>query len=506
VAVHLANALLVYLLVSLAFRSPPFADGRARPGGREQAGPLVALFAALLFACHPLQTQAVTYVTQRFASLATLFYLLASALYAACRLSGSGARSALLQAGAIASAALAMIAKEISFTLPFALALIEVVLFRGERRRRLLRLLPFFLMLLIPLALHGVFAHGGLAEADASLRAAGRSPLTRWEYLLTQLRVVVTYLRLFVLPVGQNVDWDYPEYRSLLDPPVLLSLVFLLAILAGAAILLLRSRRPDGPPELALASLGLFWFLGTLAVESGAVPLTDVIFEHRMYLPSVGLCIAASALAFHGRALLGRTAPAAARLVVPALSALVLALGAATYARNDLWTDEVRLWQDAAAKSPLKVRPHLELGALHAARGRLADASREIETAIALAPGSAEAHNSLGVIRKREGRLAEAMESYLTALRLQPDFAEARANVGLLHAAQGRLEDAVGDFEEAVRMKPDYAEGHNGLGVLYAQQGRLDDAVREWRTALTINPAHARARANLERALALPGR
>jgi Flp pilus assembly protein TadD len=506
VAVHVANAHLVYLLVSLAFASPLFANARAGRQGREGNGRLVALFAALLFAAHPVQTQAVTYVTQRFASLATLFYLLAAALYTASRLADARARTVLLYAGAIASSALAMATKEISFTLPFALALLETVLFRGPPGRRLLGLLPFFLMLLIPLALHGVLGHGSLAEADAALLAAGRSPLTRWEYLLTELRVVVTYLRLFVLPVGQNVDWDYPEYRSLLDPPVLLSLAFLLAVLAGAAILLVRSRRPGGSPELALASLGILWFLGTLTVESGAVPLTDVIFEHRMYLPSVGLCIAASALAFLGRDGLEQRAPAAARLVVPALVAVVLALGAATFARNGVWADRVLLWEDAASKSPRKVRPRMELGALYAASGRLDDAAREIEQAIALAPGYAEAHNSLGVVRKRQGRLGEAMEEYFAALRLQPGFAEARANLGLLHAAQGRLQDAVLDFEEAVRTKPDYADGHNGLGVLYAQQGRLDEAVREWRTALAINPAHARARANLERALALPGR
>ena len=504
-AVHLANALLVYLLVSLAFRAPALEErgGDGRPG---LPAPLVALFTALLFACHPLQTQAVTYVVQRFASLVAFFYLLAAVLYLHSRLAGSPRGRAASYAGALGAAALAMITKENALTLPLALALLEAVLMRGPWGRRLLGLAPFALTLLVIPALWGAFRSGGLADVDASLQAL--SQMTRREYLLTQLPVAATYLGLFLLPVGQSVDHDFPIYRSLLDGPVLLSLLLLLGLLGASLAVLLRARSPGSKatPELGLVSLGLLWFFLALSVESVLVPLADVIFEHRAYLPSVGLCLSAVTLTFLARRALERTRPAAARLVIPALSASILLLGAATIARNRVWSDEIRLWEDAARKGPGKVRPHMHLGALYAANGQLDRAAREIEAAISLRPDYAEAHNSLGVIRRRQGQPAAALERYRMALRLRPDFAEARHNVALLYAAEGLLEEAVREMEEAVRARADYVEGHNALGVLYARQGRLADAARQFARALEIDPGNAMARANLAQARAGLGR
>jgi Flp pilus assembly protein TadD len=499
-AIHLGSAALVYLLVVLALRAPFF----ERRGAGEDAGAPLPFLAALLFVVHPLQTGAVTYVTQRFTSLATFLYLLAAVLYLAFRLRGGGAARAAAYAGALAAALLATFTKEISLTLPFALALFEVALFAGPATRRLAAVAPFFGTLLVFAARSGLLAPGAtVASVDEGVLAAGQSPLTRGEYVVTQLRVVVTYLRLFVLPVGQNVDHDYPAYRSLASPAVLLSLALLLALLALALVLWVRSSRRDGTtaPELRLAGVGVLWFFGTLTVESAAVPLTDLIFEHRMYLPMVGLCIAAASAVVALRARLLAARPRAAAAVLPAFGGVVVLLAIATLARNHVWGDELRLWEDAARKSPSKVRPRMQLAALYSERGRSQEALREVRAAIALQPGYAEAYNSLGVVLRRGGQIEEAMDAYAAALRLRPGFAEARHNLALLLAAQGRLAEATRELEEAVRTKPEYAEAHNALGVLYAQQGRIADAVLEWQATLALNPAHGKARANLNRAL-----
>jgi Flp pilus assembly protein TadD len=495
-AVHVGTALLAWLLVTLLLRAPFLAE-RPPP---ERTRALLPLFAALLFVVHPLQTQAVTYVTQRFASLATLLYLLAVVLYVAFRLAIRPAARILALAGGLAAALLAMWTKEIAFTLPFAIALVEVLFWRGSWRPRLLVLAPFLATALVIPWRVGLLSASSLSEADAGLQAAGGSVLSRAEYVATQLRVVVSYLRLFVLPIGQNVDPDVQAYRSFLDGPVILSAAALLALLAAGLLLLLRSARTRAGAALGLAGFGILWFLGTLTVESGAIPLSDLLVEHRMYLPSVGLAIAVSALAFGVRDRLQISRPTWAAAVVPALCATVLVLGVATFARNHVWGDEIRLWEDAAHKGPSKVRPRMELGALYSAQGRFDDALRELQTVLRLQPSYPEAYNSLGVILRRQGRLDEAMSSYLAALALRPDFAEARHNLALALVAQGRIEEATAELEEAVRAKPEYAEAHNALGVLYAQQGRIEDALREWQATLRVNPAHAKARANLERA------
>jgi hypothetical protein len=157
-AIHIVNALLVYWLVVLTFRTPFMKDSQFR----DYAG-YIALFSALLFVAHPVQTQAVTYIVQRLASLATLFYLLAIALYVKCRLCGAlSSRSAVLYALALISAVLAMKTKETAFTLPVMVALYEVLFFGGSPRKRFLYVLPLVLtMLIIPLTLLTLIQHSG---------------------------------------------------------------------------------------------------------------------------------------------------------------------------------------------------------------------------------------------------------------------------------------------------------------------------------------------------------
>ena len=501
IAIHLLATLLVYRLVSLTYRTPSLSSAPPEALGD---GPLVALFAALLFACHPVATQAVTYVVQRFASLATLFYLLALVLYAGARLStGRAGRRARL-AGALVAALLGTLTKEICFTLPLALALYELFFFEGPARPRVWALAPFLLTLpILPLAyLRPAGPALDLDAVDASLRAsADPAGPGRLGYLLTQLRVLVTYLRLLALPVGQNVDYDYPVSHSPLEPAVVLSAFLLAALLATGLWLAFRSRRP-GEAALRVPAFGVLWFFVTSSVESTFFPLADVIFEHRLYLPSVGLFLAVVALAFEARR---RLAVPAGRLLVPALSALAVLLGAAAFARNEVWRDEVRLWEDAARKSPAKPRPHLWLGWLYLRDGRVDDAAREVEAAVRLGPGVA-AYDALGVVRVRQGRYGEARASYERALDLDPSAAEVHDNLGLLYKTLGQTEAAEREYLEALRLRPGYADAHNDLGALYAREGRLEEAIREFQAALAASPIHAGARRNLETALRQSGR
>jgi Flp pilus assembly protein TadD len=530
--VHVASALLVYALVSLALRAlrrpeargaEPSSGGEERspeapPGGVGRAGGRpgderspVPLFAALLFAVHPIQTQAVTYVVQRYASLATMLYLLAVVLYLTHRLSHAAVRRWLAYCGALGAIVAAMFTKEISFTAPLAMALCEAVLFRGPRLRRLAGLAPFLLALgIVPLTLLGAgAATAGPADVDAALRGmAPNAAMTRWEYLVTQVRVLVSYLRLLALPLGQNIDHDVPLHRSLMDPPVLASLALLAGILGLAVAALGRSSRGDEPsrPELRLAAWGAFWFFLTLSVESSFVPLPDLLVEYRLYLPSVGFFVAVAAAAALVRDRLAARRNRAAALVAPALSAAVLALAAATLARNELWRDEVALWEDAAHQSPAKARVRLELGRLYLEAGRMADSERALRAAILLDPRDPAAPSALGAVLKRQGRFDEALASYRQALALGPGHADVHYNLGLLLASAGRFGEAIAAFEEAARLRPDVADIHNALGVTLAQAGRLDDAVAELLAAIRIDPNHTGARRNLARAEAVRGR
>ncbi len=492
--IHLCNGLLVFWLTALTLRTPAMQ--------RAEAGRLVRshlpLAAGLLFVVHPVQTQAVTYVVQRFTSLATLFYLLSLVLYARARLSpvaerASKVRAASLYCLSLVFAAAAMKTKEMSVTLPFVAAAYELIFFRA--RRRLLLAVPLAATaLLVPLGLSGSGQKLTAVLGDAS-RLAETQEIPRWVYLLTESRVVVTYLRLLLLPVRQNLDYDFRLSHSLADPTVLFALAVLLAVAVAAAFLLVRARKTNRAAG-ALVCFGAAWFFVTLSVESSVIPISDVIFEHRMYLPLAGAAVAM------GAALLSAVERLRSRISVgiqcgAALLVTAAPLGAATYARNFAWRDELTLWSDVVAKSPRKARPHQNLGNALLERGKTSEAVRELLTALSIAPGYADALNDLGAAYNEQGRIDEAIPALRKAVALEPGYANAHINLGSSLQAKGWLDDAMREYREALRLDPSLATAHNNLGNAFDAKGQAAEAAREYREAIRLDPSMAQAHHNL---------
>jgi hypothetical protein len=476
VAIHAANAVLVYWLVATVLRCPTL---RERPDAsmRRRHLPLVA---SLLFALHPVQTQAVTYVVQRFASLATFFFLLSVVLYARARLAAlaeptSRARVVLLACASMAAAAAGFKTKEIAFTLPMVLLGFEWLFFRP--RRRLVAALPFFALavLLLPIDLLTRGRGVGAALGDQTQFAAETQHISRWSYLLTQSRVVLTYLRLLVWPVGQNLDYDYPLSRSIAEPAVLFSLAMLAALIAVAVVLLRRDLDSDRSTGVLLFA-GVAWFLATLSVESSIVPIRDVINEHRLYLPSVGAAIAFGAGLLHLLDRLPLRATFPTRVGV-ALCLTCAPLGVATFARNRVWQDEARLWTDVVSKSPAKARGHEALGLEFLSRCDIDRAVDEFSTAL----GSPD---------------RTAIRAELLA-RIGPARAVEATRIAELCQERGQLEGAERKRREAACLSPASAAVHVNLGATYHLQGKLEEAVAEYRRALQLDPALVQARENL---------
>jgi len=447
VAVHAVNGVLVYLLAAgLLALSRRRAPGGA-PGAAEAGPDWAALAVAALFVVHPLQTNAVAYVTQRFTSLVALLYLASVVAYLAGRRASTPRAAAGWLAASLLACAVAMKTKETAFTIPAALTLAELVFLEGPWRRRLATLVPFYAtMVIIPATLWSAAdPAGGVLDRAADVSALMNLDDTpRLVYLLTQPRVVVTYLRLLVLPAGLNFDRDFPVSTSLLEPAVLASLALLVALLSLGVHLLARARR-SGPagPYLRVAGFGVLWFFGTLSVTSSIIPINDVINEYRVYLPSVGFLL----LAVHGtrgaleawprgRALLlGRGGAAA-------LAGLIGALALATVARNEVWRDPALFWEDVVRKSPDNVR----------AAGMLSE--------VYLHRGMPEA----------------AIEAQEAMIRRRPELGRPRFFLGSLYLRLGRLPEAVAELERARAVRDDKGEIHLALAQAYLGLGRLDDA------------------------------
>jgi tetratricopeptide (TPR) repeat protein len=498
--IHLLNALLVYWLIVLTFRTP-YVSAYLQKDVLKTSDPYrwIPLFTALLFVSHPVQTQAVTYIVQRFASLATLFCLVSLVMYIKARGSDSSRKTGYAFYGAsIISAILAMRTKEIAFTLPVMVFLYEFMFFRGDIKKRILYLCPLLLtMFIIPLSM--MLTLGGSTGGIDELTKVASLDVSRWDYLNTQFRVIVTYIRLLFFPVNQNLDYDYPIYRTFFTPPVFLSFFVLLGIFCWGIYLFYRSYKSDQANCCCyrLIAFGMFWFFVTLSVESSIVPIQDVIYEHRLYLPSVGFFLAfMSGLVFiYFR--LANKAKVVVKVFIPVMILIVISLSLTAYARNMVWRDAATLWEDVVRKSPFKVRPHNNLGEAYQTQGRLDDAVKEYQTAINLKPDYADTRYNLGVVYLRQGRLDDAVRENQTAIKLKPDHADAYHSLGVAYHVQGRLDEAVREYRTAINLRADYADVHYNLGVAYQAQGRLDDAVREYQTVLKLKPDHIGARNNL---------
>ncbi len=489
VLIHIINGILVWWLVKLIFKTPVMARSAVSP----QLISAAALASALIFVAHPVQTQAVTYIVQRYASLATLFFLLSITLFAKWRITSGNRYRVMFYLFSLFSAVLAMKTKEISFTLPFIILLYDFIFFR-DTVKRIHLLIPYILTLpIIPLSIMSTDRHPGGIVGKLGEAVQETETISRGDYLITQFRVIVTYIRLLFFPVNQNLDYDYPVYNSIFIPEVFLSFLFLLVILGLAVYLLMRS--------YYIVSFGIFWFFITLSVESGLIPIRDVIFEHRLYLPSIGAGIAFSYALFYGIEKIRRrrgVGTGAASLAVWILILFLIApLSYAAWQRNSIWKDGVTLWGDVVAKSPLKARGHYNLGLAYFRQGRIDDAIEGYKAAIRLKPDYDEAYNNLGLAYVRQGRIGEAIGEFRTALRLKPSLDEAHINLGLAYIRLGRLDEAIGVYREALRLKPTHVEAYNNLGLAYIRQGRLDEAIGAYRNALRLKPTYAEAYNNL---------
>jgi tetratricopeptide (TPR) repeat protein len=567
IAIHITTAFLLYVFVMLTFWTPYFrgywgeatdncnggtapgaepenrethtredereAGGRQYAGSRFRAhdsGSLIALFSALLFVAHPVQTEAVTYIVQRLTSLAAMFYLLSIVLYVQGRLvverangSGQGVTAGKPSARPMAgnlqavvffalsflSSVLAMMTKEIAFKLPIMVIMYEFTFFKTSLRKKLLFLLPVvFTIVIIPLSILGVHKPLGEIISDLSMKTRVQTSIPRWDYLITQLKVVTAYIRILFFPVNQNLDYGYPAAHSLLEVPVLLSLLFLLAVFAAAAYLLCRSGqegKPAGPEADApftiyssrLIAFGILWFFVALAVESSVIPIVDVMFEHRVYLPSAGAFIAITSATYVGLAHTLKDKRAVERGFTLFFSVVVAILCVVTFARNTVWLSELSLWEDVAKKSPGNARAYNNIGYFFLGQGRPDAALGYFRKAIDLSPGYADAQDNAGVALYEEGRYDWAAGQFMRAVSLMPDVSDFHHNLGLAYVQKGLLDDALAEFGTSLRLSPNNYEIYNDMGVIYRRQGHIAEAIESFQRAVELNPDYAGAHYNL---------
>ena len=467
--IHLCTSLLLFWFVLLLCKT----EKLKKDVVLSSRGSL-ALIAALIFVSHPIQTQAVTYISQRFASLVAMFYLISLCCYLKARLSSD--KRLVYFFVSVISAIIAMFTKENAFTLPFMILLVEFIFLRNQPRKSisishkwifLLAMLGF--IVIIPASMRfnvwskfKMVANSGSHDGD----------IVNWSrYLITQFRVIVKYLQLLIFPIGQNLDYDFPLSQNLFDIKALSGLLLLISLFVLGVKMLSRN---------VLIGFGIIWFFITLSIEASIVPIQHVIFEHRVYFPAAGFCIVVSVLLHEFLK---------ERKILWVVSFILIALlSFLTFQRNKVWQTDLSLWSDCVEKSPKKSRPRISLAFAHSRRGEYALAMYQLNEALQINPGDYRAYNGRGVLYVREGLYNLAMADYSKALELNKNYEEVYYNLGNLYRSLGQYAEAMKNYNAAVDTNKDYFNVYINRGNLFLKKGYSVEAMNDYQRALLLNP------------------
>jgi protein O-mannosyl-transferase len=513
VLIHFGSALLLWAIVRRTLRLPYF---HAR---YESHADWLALAIALLWALHPLVTEAVTYTTQRTELMMAFFYL--ATLYCALRYwsefplpsrEGPGEGSSrhdllyLVRATwlslAVITCLCGMASKEVMVSAPIMVLLFERTFIAGSLTNALRRSWPLYSglvctwLLLLALNLNGPRGDSAGFQTD--------SPLIGW--WLTQAQVLLMYLKLVVWPWPLLILYGRPPLESLGEAWIYAIPVLMLGI---ATLVLLWKNRPIG-------------YLGTsvfaILAPTSIVPIvTEVAAERRMYLPLaaiavmfvIGIYLLLQKLLQRAEIAYASTSPGIIPLAATVFISLLFALisGTASFSRAREYNEPVSLWREVVNDQPDNFVAHANLGGLLVGEpDGNAEAMQELQTALKLKPDYPAAMLSMGTALVKAGRLPDAISMLNRALALQPNYSAARIQLGVAFTHNGELSKAVDTLQNVVASDPDNFDALINLGVALTETGQPADAVKVFEHAIQVEPDSVDARNNLGRALTNAGR
>lgn len=465
--IHIFSAILVYLITLFILRI--VFEGKESPPLRNHR--FVSLFAALIFAVHPVQTESVTLLTGRSSLMTGLFFLASFLTYMHYRLTGKLYQ--LFLSSIIYGCAL--LVKEIAITLPVILVLFNWFFpLQQHWKHRFFSISPHLVLSTLYLVIRGHF-FGFLQNSAQPLRPF-------YDNLLTQLRAWVHYLGTLLFPLNLNVLYDFPISHSALDKQVLLSF-FILVMVAVLIWKISKSLRPAGFFAL--------WFAVTLLPTNSLISLDDVVADRWLYLPSVGFAVlTALGVEWIFRTKVRNTV-LARKIIFLFFCVLTIELySVATLLRNFTLVNDWMLWEDVVSKSPNMARPRNGLGLALLDVGRMDEAIREFKKAIEIDPTYSSPYLNLGKIYYLQGKFPEAIQVNQTALSLNSSLApNCYNNLGLIYFEQGRMEEAILEYQKAIKARPFEASPTITLESFMRKKGRLNCRLLPWkrRSGLILN-------------------
>jgi tetratricopeptide (TPR) repeat protein len=488
--IHIFTAYFLFLTLIALFKTPRLDEIYSR-----QQVVFVSLLAASLWAVNPIQTQAITYIVQRMASMCAMFCILSIYLYVKARLSRIiNKTSVLLYAACFLSFLAAFLTKENAALLPVTLLLIEAVFFHdiGRKKVRMTFLGIAFALGIVTVIGGAIVFYRGNPLAVLNYEVRLFTPLER---LLTQPRILLFYLTLIFYPAPNRLSLvhDIDLSTSFFHPWTTLPSIFLVFALVAYAIYKLKKW-----PILSFAIL--FFFLNHV-IESSIIPL-ELIFEHRNYLPAMfifwpvaagierllGFYRSKNSIVYYGLA-----------AFVPLL---LVGMGTGTYVRNIDWSSEKYLWEDAMHKAPRSSRPKHNLAWSHYQR------IGDHDTALALYRRALEGQktntkqepmiwNNIAGIYHYRGDFQRAAQFWRKSHESSPRSINPKYRLALALIKTDRLDEALSKLNPIFSEQPQYVPGLNLKGIILWKQHRPREALQLFRKCIQLAPRNGRLLINI---------
>jgi protein O-mannosyl-transferase len=306
--------------------------------------------------------------------------------------------------------------------------------------------------------------------------------LTWSQYFFTECRVIWDYVRLFFIPVGQNLDPDIQISRSIADHGAIFALTGLLIVTVLAWIY----RR-----SFPLASYGWFVWLILLAPTSSLVPIRDPMAERRMYLPFIGLLFVT--LEFL------RRWKAPRNTLIGALALVLVVEGALTYQRNLLWSNAVDIWKDTVSKSPIKYRPSFQLAYAEYQAGSCNDAADQYQKTATLQRPRQDLLLDWALAYDCAGKTQAAVAKLQQAAATRRPNAHIYSQIGMEFGKMGKYPEALAALQKAQELNPNFAMTYFYLGNIHSIQGNSAQALADYQHVLALDPDNQPARDALAR-------
>jgi protein O-mannosyl-transferase len=464
---HFFNTVLIFLAVRKVLSWATIEQSHAR---------ILSFFAAGLFLLHPAQTESVSYIASRSETLSVFFVLAAFVVFLYRQTDALSVPRILCILVLFAAAGLS---KEHTAVLPALFILTDYYWHFEFSPSPIWRNWKLYVPIAagVGIALVGILAIlRGNPTAGFQMR-----DLTWVQYFFTECRVIWDYVRLFLIPAGQNLDPDVDISRNIMAHGAVFALAGLLIVTVLAWIY--RRRFP-------LASYGWFVWLILLAPTSSFVPIRDPMFERRMYLPFVGLLFVA--LEFLRRWKVSRN------VLVATLALVLVAEGALTYQRNLLWGNAVDIWKDAVSKSPSNYRARFQLALAEFQAGSCKDAVEQYQKAATLDPFQWDLLLDWALAYDCAGDPQQAIAKLQQSAAIQPS-AYVYSQLGMELGKTGKYPGALAALQTAEQLNPGFAMTYYYLGNIHSIQGNQAQALADYQRVLALDPNNQPAREALAR-------